>query len=132
MMIEATPGQIRVLLRLAERNEGAEGLTPGDDGHDPDEVPRGLPRLLLDRYRSLLEAGRSPAVVAIERGACSGCHVRLPTMMEYRARRAPALYTCPHCRRMLYAPELVREGANADEGKTAARRGPSVGAGERS
>jgi hypothetical protein len=34
-------------------------------------------------------------------------------MVEYQARRAPAVHKCPHCRRLLYAPELVREGPPA-------------------
>jgi predicted nucleic acid-binding Zn-ribbon protein len=55
----------------------------------------------------MLEIGRVPGVVAIERGACSGCYLRLPTMVEYRARRSPAIHRCAQCRRLLYAPELV-------------------------
>jgi predicted nucleic acid-binding Zn-ribbon protein len=88
--IEVTVKQIRALVQLADRDD-----------------ERGLPRLLLERYHSLVNAGRTPAVVAIDRGTCSGCHIRLPTMLEHQAARSLALYACPHCRRLLYAPELV-------------------------
>lgn len=91
MKIEATAMQIRALLELTERNVGE---------HE-------IPRPLLERYHWLLAAGRSPAVVPMERGVCSGCHVRLPTMFEAQAGRSLALYTCPHCRRLLYAQELL-------------------------
>jgi hypothetical protein len=94
--MEATAEQIQALLRLAE--------PPGSDA-----VPRGIPRLLLERVRALRERGRRPAIVAIDRGACSGCHLRLPTMMEHQARHSLALYTCPHCRRLLYSRELLRD-----------------------
>jgi hypothetical protein len=32
-------------------------------------------------------------------------------MFESRARRSPAIHTCPRCHRMLYAPEFVRAAA---------------------
>jgi len=107
--IEVTAKQIRILLRLVERNGGADevALVGSRGGHEAGQ--RGLPRPVLDRYLSLMDAGRHPPVVAIERGACSGCHVRLPTMLQHQAGRAPALYTCPQCRRMLYAPDVLRE-----------------------
>lgn len=102
MRIEATVKQIRALLQLAELNE---------------DRTRDLPRILLERYHSLVRAGRTPAVVAIDRGACSGCHLRLPTMLESTVRHSLAVHTCPHCRRMLYAPELLPEASPAVDGK---------------
>jgi predicted nucleic acid-binding Zn-ribbon protein len=115
--IEATAKEIRALLSLARLNAAADKPILDADRRAPDAVRRRIPSLLLERYHSLLAAGRRPAVVAIERGACSGCHVRLPTMLEYQASRLLALYTCPHCRRMVYAQELLRKnfhaGANA-------------------
>jgi hypothetical protein len=118
MKIEATVKQIRALLDLAELNEGADRLTVEAYRRGHEALQRGVPRLLLERYHSLINAGRTPAVVAIERGACSGCHVRLPTMLEHQARRSLALFTCPHCRRMVHASQLVREDCHADHGKS--------------
>ena len=118
MKIEATVKQIRSLLELAELNEGADRLTAEAYRRGQEALQRGVPRHLLERYHSLIDAGRTPAVVAIEQGVCSGCHVRLPTMLEHQAGRSLALYTCPHCRRMLYAAELVRDDSHADDGKS--------------
>jgi len=125
--IEATAKQIRALLQLAELSAGGNGQSGGAFSHGHEAIQRGLPRLLLEHYQSLFDAGRTPAVVAIERGTCSGCHIRLPTMVESQTRRFPALHTCPHCRRLLYVPELVREHRQPD-GKTAS----PVSAGRRS
>ena len=55
-------------------------------------------------------------VAAIERASCSGYHLRLPTMVESQARRALAIHACPHCRRMLYAPELITAEALREAG----------------
>jgi len=116
--IDATVNQVRALLQLAMlNNEGKDRVSPETYGWGHKAAQRGLPRILLQRYYSLTDAGRTPAVVAIERGACSGCHVRLPTMVEYVAHRSPAVHICPHCRRILYAPEIVREDSRVGGGK---------------
>jgi hypothetical protein len=115
--IDVTAEQIRLLLRLVERHGEADEFAPQAFPGARVVVPRGLPRPVLERYRSLMEAGRRPPIVVIERGACSGCHVRLPTMLEQRAARAPALYTCPQCRRMLYARDVVGEESQASHQK---------------
>jgi predicted nucleic acid-binding Zn-ribbon protein len=107
LKVEASVRQIRALVHLAKSN-GAE------------DAQGNLPRTLLERYDALIAAGRVPAVVAIEQGTCSGCHLRLPTMVDAMARRAPAVHVCPHCRRMLYVPELLQRDPHADK-RAAAR-----------
>jgi predicted nucleic acid-binding Zn-ribbon protein len=111
--IEATAKQIRSLLQLAEFNEGADRLTPEAYRRGQEALQRGLPRQLLERYQWLIDTGRKPAVVAIEHGVCSGCHIRLHTMLDQQAGRAVAVYTCPHCRRMMYAAEFVPANSRA-------------------
>jgi predicted nucleic acid-binding Zn-ribbon protein len=107
---DATATEIRALVGLAQRNAAAQTL----------------PRPLLERYQWLIGAGRSPAVVPIEKGVCSGCHVRLPTMLEHRAACSLALYTCPYCRRLLYAPGLLGEDPRPPaKAPRRARGGPS-------
>jgi C4-type zinc ribbon protein len=115
--IEATADEIRALLRLAEGNGGGEA------------AQRRVPRPVLERYRMLVQAGRSPALVAVDRGTCSGCHVRLPTMVEYDVAHSLGIHTCPHCRRMIYAPELL---AAPGAGTRSSRRTDAVTAGGRS
>jgi predicted nucleic acid-binding Zn-ribbon protein len=107
--MEATAQEIGALLQLAQID--AEARSPSAGAHDRrrEAALKCVPALLLDRYLRLLELGRCPVVVAMERGGCSGCHVRFHTMFESRARRSPAIHTCPRCHRMLYAPEFVRE-----------------------
>jgi predicted nucleic acid-binding Zn-ribbon protein len=95
--VEATVKQIQTLVRLAELDEGGDKLTPEAYRRGHEALQRGLSRLLLERYHWLTDVGRTPAVVPIERGVCSGCHVRLHTMLEQQAGRSLALYTCPSC-----------------------------------
>jgi len=129
--IEATAKQIRALLQLAEVDQD-EGQPASEAGHRSREaLASHVPRRLLDRYQLLLAVGRTPVVVAIERGTCLGCHLRLPTMIECKARCSPAIHACPHCRRMLYVPEWLREGAHPVHEKASQRVAPAA-AGRRS
>ncbi|HEY3215370.1 MAG TPA: C4-type zinc ribbon domain-containing protein [Candidatus Eisenbacteria bacterium] len=121
MSIEATIQEIRALLKLAELDLQAQELPPETYRSRRDASRKRVAKALLERYQSLLDAGRCPAIAAIERSSCSGCHLRLPTMVESQARRLPAVHACPHCRRMLYAPELLtaealREAVSQKEG----------------
>jgi predicted nucleic acid-binding Zn-ribbon protein len=107
MKIEATVPEIRALLQLAEVDAQAQSLPLEAYQSRRKTIRKHVGGPLVERYQALLHAGRFPAVVAIERASCSGCHLRLPTMVESRARRSPAVHMCPHCRRMLYVPELL-------------------------
>ena len=107
MIIEATAQDIDALLQLAELDARPAQLTPDAQAARREPLRRRLPGPVLERYETLLEVGRTPPVTPITDGSCSGCHVRLPTMVESKARRIVALYNCPHCHRMLYVPELL-------------------------
>ena len=109
MKIEATRQDILVLLELTELDESAEPVVPAAQARARDAAERRLPDDLLTRYRWLTAAGRYPVMVAVEQEACSGCHVRLATMIADRLKRSIGIYACPRCHRMLYAPELLSQ-----------------------
>jgi uncharacterized protein len=109
MKIEATVQEIRALLDLAELDARAPELAPESHESRREAARDRVPKPLLERYQRLFDIGRRPPTAAIEGGSCSGCHVRLPTMLEHKARRTPAIHDCPHCHRMLYSPELVSD-----------------------
>ena len=107
MKIEATASEIQDLLALAEVDARASELSPAAHDSRWQAASRRVSPTLLRRYRQLVEAGRLPAAVPIARATCSGCNIRLPTMVESQTRRVLAVYECPHCHRMLYAPERL-------------------------
>jgi len=134
MSIEATVQEIRALLQLAELDVQAQELPPEAYRSRREASRKRVARALLELYQTLLAAGRRPVIAAIERASCSGCHLRLPTMVESQARRALAIHACPHCRRMLYAPELITAEALREAGsqkKGAPDRAALASAGER-
>jgi predicted nucleic acid-binding Zn-ribbon protein len=126
MKIAATREDILVLLELTELDRSAEPVLPEAQARARHAAERRLPDDLLTRYRRLAAAGRYPVMVAVERETCSGCHVRLATMIADLVRRSIGIYACPRCRRMLYAPELLSErpAEEAVERKAGSRRSP--------
>ena len=109
MKIEATKEDIRLLLELTGLDGDPEGVAPAAHERARAAAESRLPDDLLIRYRWLTAIGRYPVMVAVEREACSGCHVRLATMLASLVKRSIGVYLCPGCRRMLYAPELLSE-----------------------
>ena len=120
MRIDATSEDIRALLDLSIADQESKDVRP----RSREAVARRVPPELLRRYEVLLRSGRRPVVAAVEQGRCSGCHVRLPTVLEQRARSSPAIYGCPHCRRMLYAPTCSATRVAATVEPRAASGGP--------
>jgi predicted nucleic acid-binding Zn-ribbon protein len=126
MKVEATREDIRVLLELIELHASAEPVMSAAAARARDAAERRLPDEILTRYRHLTAAGRHPVIVAVEREACSGCHVRLATMVVDRVKHSIGIYVCPRCQRMLYAPEIrsAPPGGDVVEKRPRARRRP--------
>jgi predicted nucleic acid-binding Zn-ribbon protein len=126
MKVEATREDIRVLLELTQLDGSTEPVVPEAQARARDEAEHRLPNDLLTRYRWLTAAGRYPVLVTVDRETCSGCHVRLATMLANLVKRSVGIYPCPRCRRMLYAPELLSEQPAQESGerKVGSRRSP--------
>ncbi len=55
----------------------------------------------LGTYEELRSHKQGRAVARIERGACQGCRISLPTHIVQRVRAGDALVKCPSCERIL-------------------------------
>ncbi len=62
-----------------------------------------VPEEVLSRYRRILKSKGDKAVVAVEHGSCTGCHMKLTTQTANSARREDLLAACDNCGRLLYA-----------------------------
>ena len=61
-----------------------------------------IPPAALSTYQMVLKARDGLAVVKVERGACQGCRISLPTSVEQQARTSEAIVQCSSCYRILY------------------------------
>ena len=111
MRVKATRVEIRALVSLAELDGQARERERPDPslGQRRAAARKEVPAVVLERYDVLFARGRGPAVATVNEGCCSACHLRLPAVLDYEIRKAPGIFTCPHCRRMLYGPDHLRE-----------------------
>ena len=63
-----------------------------------------IPAAPVTSYDRLRQRRKGVAVVKVERGACLGCRLTVPTVILQRARSGmnPSPVQCPSCERMLY------------------------------
>ena len=69
-----------------------------------EQLAAGMGDSLLDRYEHMRKRKAGVAVATVENGACSACHVRIPTGVVNGLRAANSeLVVCPSCGRYLIA-----------------------------
>jgi predicted nucleic acid-binding Zn-ribbon protein len=59
---------------------------------------------LLDRFERLFVSKGDSAIVAVEHGFCTGCHMRLTTATVNAAEAGKEIVNCEQCGRILYVP----------------------------
>ncbi|PYJ71027.1 MAG: hypothetical protein DME76_03515 [Verrucomicrobia bacterium] len=59
---------------------------------------------LLNRFERLFNSKGDAAVVAIEHGVCTGCHMKVTTATASRVRAGKEIVSCENCGRILYEP----------------------------
>ena len=59
---------------------------------------------LYARYQQLSSIRDRQAVVFVQEGACSGCHLKVQPQLVSEVRQQDKLITCPHCQRILLWP----------------------------
>lgn len=76
-----------------------------------DELITGVDGELRRRYEMIFSRRGGVAVVQIQRGTCTGCHMNIPPQLFNQIQRNEQVFLCPNCQRMLYwQPE--RQEAN--------------------
>ena len=60
---------------------------------------------LLDRYNRLFKSKGGVALVTVEHGVCSGCHMQVNTQTYLEVRAEKEIIGCPQCGRILYEPQ---------------------------
>jgi predicted nucleic acid-binding Zn-ribbon protein len=61
------------------------------------------------RFLRLLESKHGTAMAPLVEGSCSICHFSVRLHLQQRVRRCEELIFCEHCRRILYAEEVLDE-----------------------
>jgi predicted nucleic acid-binding Zn-ribbon protein len=65
----------------------------------------GIDEEVMERYKRLFTSKGDAAVVAVEHGVCTGCHMKVTTQTAVRAKSGNEIVSCEQCGRILYAAE---------------------------
>ena len=57
---------------------------------------------LLDRFNRLFESKGDAAIVAVEHGICTGCHMKVTTATAMAVKAGKEIVSCEQCGRILY------------------------------
>jgi len=60
---------------------------------------------VIERYQRLFASKGDAAVVAVEHGVCTGCHMKVTTQTAVRAKSASEIVSCEQCGRILYSAD---------------------------
>lgn len=60
---------------------------------------------VMDRYERLFASKGDAAVVAVEHGVCTGCHMKVTTATAMHAKSGNEIVSCEQCGRILYSAE---------------------------
>jgi predicted nucleic acid-binding Zn-ribbon protein len=71
-----------------------------------DELITGVDGELRRRYEMIFSRRGGVAVVQIQRGTCTGCHMNIPPQLFNQIQRNEQVFLCPNCQRILdWQPE---------------------------
>ena len=103
----AAAGRDSVNRQLVDLDQKAKTLEArlGDLAKEREQLATTIDEDVLYRYERLFSSKGDAAVVAVEHGVCTGCHMKVTTQTAMRAKSDSEIVSCEQCGRILYAPE---------------------------
>jgi predicted nucleic acid-binding Zn-ribbon protein len=71
-------------------------------GTERDALATQIDADLLDQFERLFNSKGDAAVVAVEHGVCTGCHMKVTTATASRVKAGKEIVSCENCGRILY------------------------------
>lgn len=68
-----------------------------------EELVGGIDEDVIERYERLFASKGDAAIVAVEHGVCTGCHMKVTTQTAVRARSENEIVSCEQCGRILFS-----------------------------
>jgi predicted nucleic acid-binding Zn-ribbon protein len=69
------------------------------------EIAAKIDEDLLDRFERLFESKGDAAIVAVEHGICTGCHMKVTAATAMHVKAGKEIVNCEQCGRILYSVE---------------------------
>ena len=103
----AAAGRDSVNRQLVDLDQKAKTLEARleDLAREREQLAGAVEEDVLYHYERLFSSKGDAAVVAVEHGVCTGCHMKVTTQTAVRAKSDNEIVSCEQCGRILYAPE---------------------------
>jgi predicted nucleic acid-binding Zn-ribbon protein len=104
---KATAAQNSIARQTTDLEEKSKALESQLQGlsKERSELAGKIDEDLLGRFERLFKSKGDAAVVAIEHGVCTGCHMKVTTATAAQVRAGKEIVSCENCGRILYFGE---------------------------
>jgi len=104
---KATAAQNSIARQTADLEEKSKALESQLQGlsKERSELAGKIDEDLLGRFERLFKSKGDAAIVAIEHGVCTGCHMKVTTATAAQVRAGKEIVSCENCGRILYFGE---------------------------
>ena len=101
---KATAAQNSIARQTADLEEKSKALESQLQGlsKERSELAGKIDEDLLGRFERLFKSKGDAAVVAIEHGVCTGCHMKVTTATAAQVKAGKEIVSCENCGRILY------------------------------
>jgi uncharacterized protein len=101
---KATAAQNSIARQTADLEEKSKALESQLQGlsKERSELAGKIDEDLLGRFERLFKSKGDAALVAIEHGVCTGCHMKVTTATAAQVRAGKEIVSCENCGRILY------------------------------
>src|SRR5260370_328684 len=72
------------------------------------QLAQNIDEEVMERYERLFASKGDAAVVAVEHGVCTGCHMKVTTATAVHAKSGNEIVSCEQCGRLLYVADYDR------------------------
>jgi uncharacterized protein len=103
----ASAGRDSVNRQLADLEEKAKTLQRQLEELTKEraQLAQNIDEDVVERYERLFASKGDAAVVAVEHGVCTGCHMKVTTQTAVHAKSGSEIVSCEQCGRILYTAE---------------------------
>jgi len=104
---KATAAQNSIARQTADLEEKSKALESQLQGlsKERSELTGKIDEDLLGRFERLFKSKGDAAVVAVEHGVCTGCHMKVTTATAAQVKAGKEIVSCENCGRILYLSE---------------------------
>ncbi len=104
---KATAAQNSIARQTADLEEKSKALESQLQGlsKERSELAGKIDEDLLGRFERLFKSKGDAAVVAVEHGVCTGCHMKVTTATAAQVKAGKEIVSCENCGRILYLSE---------------------------